>query len=292
MKKFSHLKAITYTTKLNLENILSDVGDSINVYIPAPHFILENPVLAEQIVYGQRPYSIKSDLVAICAHMGILFPGEKPKKNSPDILLTSPNAPFFGRSSVPFDETRKIEDDFHFYGVLINVIAVQGRDSYSSSRGIFFPSQSIKDGLPLGIDILDYSFITEFEPMPELVDDPSLILVKNSPEDFYTPVDEENLLSYEYSPSLFKSDKEGYLFRDFKVLIHTNGEVLQFKWTRNNICLLQKANPDKGEEEKILATGLQFKNINFLEKSIRVGEMNFEPIDLITLSPPDGPQAE
>ena len=290
--KQNSFRAIRYTSKLNLQNILKNVGDSINVFVPVEHFTRENPVISQSKVYGSRPYSITSDLVALCAHMGILLPGEKPKKKSTDTLLTAPRAPMFGRSDTSIEETRKIEDGFRFYGVVLSLIAVEGMETYPSIRGYCISSQAIKDDLPISLDVLDYSFISEFEPMPEIVEDPFQILTKETPVDYFTPVEEDGLLTFSYSPKLFKTDKEGYLFRDFKVLMFTEDDkILQFKWTRNNnLCLLDRTSDTKDYKDPLI-TGIDYHNVTFSDKGITVkvsDERTSFSITKIILHPPEG----
>ena len=292
MKKTNSFSAIRYTTKLRLNTILKAPGQAIKVFVPVEHFTHENPVISQQTVYGGRPYSFKSDLVAICCHMGILFPGEKPKKNSTDILLTAPNAPLFNRGEPTSEEHRKIEDDFRFYGVVLSLIAVPApTDFYSSVRGYCISSQSIKDTNPVALDVLDYSFISEFEPMPELVEDPISIRTEEDETSFFKPIDEDDLLTYQYSRSLFYSDKEGYLFRDFKVLMFTDDDIiLQFKWKRNNLCLIEKKL--QTNEENTILTGVRFKDIHFLEKGIQVTDKLNVNLVKVVLQPPDGASIE
>ena len=289
MQVSNSFRAIRYTTKLKLDEILQNPGDSINVFVPVEHFTNENTMISQQHIFGSRPYAMRSDLVALCAHMGILFPGERPKKNSTDTLLTAPNAPMFGHGESSLDEPRKIEDDFRFFGVVLALIAVPGIENYPSVRGYCISSQSLHDPSPIALDVLDYSFISEFEPMPELVDDPFSILVKETPADYFTPIDEEDLLTYKYSRKLFISDKEGYLFRDFKVLMFTDdGRILQFKWTRNNLCLLERSADQTQNEEKCLLTGVRFKDIKFLDTGIQVTDKLTANLEKIILQPPDG----
>lgn len=286
-KSFS---AIRYSKNMKIENILKSEGDTINVFVPVEHFILDNPVFTQQMVYGSRPYSIKSDLVAILAHMGILFPGEKPKKNSPDVLRTSPSAPLFGKQdSINLEDTRKIEDDFRFYGVVVAVTAVEPIEHYPAMPGFGVASQALHDSTFIAIDILDYSFISEFEPMPTLVDDPDSIVRHFSKADFFLPADEENLFTYEYSPDLFSCDKEGYLFKDYKVSFYMNDISLQFKWTRNQLVLIRKiiSEENKISDETAILTNIQYKDIKFNETSITIGKNNYGPISRVTLENQD-----
>lgn len=275
---------------MKIENILKSEGDTINIFVPVDHFILDNPVFTQQNVYGSRPYSIKSDLVAILAHMGILFPGEKPKKNSPDVLCTSPSAPLFGKQdTINLEDTRKIEDDFRFYGVVVAVTAVEPLEHYPAIPGFGVASQALHDSAFIAIDILDYSFISEFEPMPTLVDDPDTIVRHFSKADFFLPADEDNLLTYEYSPNLFSSDKEGYLFRDYKVSFIMNDVSLQFKWTRNQLCLIQRmlSVDSKLSDEKVIDENIKYSDIKFNDTSIAIGEKSYGPISRVTLENPD-----
>ena len=284
----NNFKAIRYTSNLRLNEILKNEGDAIKVFIPVEHFTNENPLILQQHVYGSRPYSLKSDLVAVCTHMGILFPGEKPKKNSTDALFTAPNAPRFGIAENPLDDSRKIEDNFRFFGVVLALIAVPGLENYHSIRGYYISSQSLKDSNPIAFDVLDYSFISEFEPMPEFVDDPFSILTKVTQAEYFTPIEEDDLLTYKYSRKLFLSDREGYLFRDFKVLMYTtDGKILQFKWTRNNLALLERNQDPADPEEKSLLTSVKFSDIKFLDNGIQVNDKFAANLEKIILQPPE-----
>ena len=277
--------AIKYSPELKLDSILKAEGDAINVYVPVSYFKLDNPAFAGQLVYGRRPYSVKSDLVAILEHMGILFPVEKQKKNNPDLLFTNPNALLFGKREINYEEKTKIEDDFRFFGVVVTVTAVEPIEHYQSVPGFGLQSQAIHDLSFIALDILDYSFISEFEPMPKLVDDPEQIIRHFSPADIFLPEDTEQKLTYEYSPDLFSDDENGFLFKDYVVTFIMSDIQLSFKWTRNGFSLIQTlfSETNKGNVETPIESGIQFKDITFMEKGIKVKDHIFEPIIRVTL---------
>ena len=283
-KSFS---AIKYTSDLKLDSILKAEGDMINVYVPVSYFKLDNPVFAGQLVYGRRPYSVKSDLVAILEHMGILFPVEKQKKNNPDLLYTNPNALLFGKKEIDYEEKRKIEDDFRFFGVVVAVTAVEPIEHYQSVPGFGLQSQAIHDLSFIAVDIVDYNFISEFEPMPQIVDDPDSIMTHFSRADIFLPEDSENLLNYEYSPDIFTDDTDGFLFNDYKVTFMMSDIQLFFKPSRKGFILIQSmySEATKSYEESLIETEIKYKDIQFLENGLKVKEKTFTPILRVTLEP-------
>jgi hypothetical protein len=280
-KSFS---AIKYSRGLQLDTILKAEGDMINVFVPVAYFTLDNPVFCGQLVYGRRPYSVKSDLVAILGHMGILFPVEKQKKNTPEMLYTSPNALLFGKKDIDFDEKRKIADDFRFFGVVVTVTAVEPIEHFQSVTGFGLQSQATHDLSFIALDIINYTFISEFEPMPTLVDDPESIIRHFSKADFFMPEDTEKMLVYQYSPDLFADDTEGFLFQDYNFSFMMNDIQLNFKCTRNGFVLTRKMAGDPSDTEtSLIEADIQFKDISFTKTGIKVKDVTYEPISRFTV---------
>lgn len=271
---------------MKIGEILSSEGDSINVYIPIEFFAFDSPVLVNQIVYGGRPYSPKSDILAICAHMGILFPGEKLKRHSPDILFTAPSASLFGRKpNSPIDDAKKIEDDFRLFGVVVAVVAVEGSDYYPPIQGYSLSSQESNEVSMISIDILDYSFISEFEPIPDIIEDPNTIIKHNVSKEYFHPELDTDFIEYDYSPDLFKDDTEGFLFQDYIISFIYNTSHLQFRPTRKGFILVERLIQKDGVETdlQIIESNVQFRDIRFTERGFVVKEKNYEPIHRLVL---------
>ena len=121
--------------------------------------------------------------------------------------------------------------------------------------------------------------------MPKLVDDPEQIIRHFSPADIFLPEDTEQKLTYEYSPDLFSDDENGFLFKDYVVTFIMSDIQLSFKWTRNGFSLIQTlfSETNKGNVETPIESGIQFKDITFMEKGIKVKDHIFEPIIRVTL---------
>ena len=267
---------LTYTASTDLGQILTRVGDYLNVFIPASFFTTDyQPVLESQAVYGGRPYSPASDLVAIVCHMGILFPSEKPKKSSPNLLLTSPKALKFGHTSETtlFDDTRKIDDDFKFYGVVVTVVARPPLSFYPSVQGFSFLSQKLDEASDVSVDIVDFHFVSEFEPIPKCTDDQNLCLMHcENPDDLECPETDnaESEAVFKYSSDVFEGDAARHLFRDFVVSFVCSDcryNVHEF----DGALTITRVSGEEQEPRRVPLTSVRFGD-DFVEfEDVRVG---------------------
>ena len=275
---------LTYTANTDLSQILTNVGDYINIFIPASFVSADYiNVIEHQAVYGGRPYSATSDLVAVVCHMGILFPSEKPKKSSPNLLLTSPRALKFGKTGEQtlFDDTRRIDDDFKFYGVVVTVVAKQPLKLYPSVQGFSFASQNLNVSGDVSIDIVDFHFVSEFEPIPKCTNDPELCLMHtDNVEDLeYGEADDKgNDASFRYSKGAFDGESAKYLFKDFVVKFVCEDSEYEVHDTDDVIIVNRIA--DDGRK----STTCKFSDVTFKDNSVQFGSLKIGPIVRVIIS--------
>ncbi|OHT15911.1 hypothetical protein TRFO_42196 [Tritrichomonas foetus] len=275
--------ALKYSRDFSFLNVFRAVGDAVNVYIPCNLVLAEFPPIAESIVFGSRPYSVQSDIVAVTAHMGILFPSEKQKKSSPNFLFTCPHALRLKASdTTTHEDSRRIDDDFRFYGVVVTVIAAPPMDEYPGSPRFNISSQTSTDPGPFSLDIVDYHFVSEFEPAPSLTDNPQRCMFHYDDlnERFYQETDD---LDFIYSPQYFKTSSAELLFRDFAITFMVNGERLQFVAEQPNIVMVYKL--DNENNRVPLYSQIQLGQIDFGDHMISVAGNRLSPVTKVILTP-------
>ena len=275
-----------YTAGLDLAQVLPRVGDYLNVFIPASFFTTDyQTVLEHQAVYGERPYSPASDLVAIVCHMGVLFPSEKPKKSSPNSLRTWAKALKFGKTGEPpsFDDTRKIDDDFKFYGVVVTVLARPPLTVYPSVQGFSFASQKLNEESDVSVDIVDYHFVSEFEPIPKCTDNPELCLMHcDNPEELEYGETEDggSAASFRYSMDLFNGEAARFLFQDFVVSFVCEGCRYDVHEVDGALSVAKVSEEDEQPETR------KFSGVNFGEDFVEFEDVRIGPIRQVLVSVP------
>lgn len=276
----SNCSALKYSRDFSFLNVFDTVGDAINVYIPSEIILADFPPIAESIVFGSRPYSVQSDIVAIIAHMGILFPSEKQKKSAPNFLYTYPNAlKIQPTDKVTHEDSQRIDDDFHFYGVVVTVIASPPLDSYKASTRLNISSHPSNDPGPFSLDIVDYHFVSEFEPIPDLTEDPltAKFHYDDIEERFYQETDD---LDFIYSPQYFKSSVSEILFRDFKITFIVDSNRFTFVAEQPNSISIYK---DDGDSTTLMQKDVALSQIEFGENNINISGNNLSPVSKVLL---------
>lgn len=275
--------ALRYTNAVDISNILVDVGDTINIFIKAELFTPE--VIHNSNVYGSRPYSCKSDLISLCAHMGILFPAKKTKQNSIDILETSPNAANFG-NNINMEEKRRIEDDFKFYGVLIAVTATKPLNEYKGCQGFYVYSKDSAESSKFSIDVLDYSFLSEFDPLPELVNNSKGLIYKAPKKDSLILTEQDRYLEYSYSPRYFKEGYESILFHDYAIYLICEGKKYYFMPITDTKFKLFVMSHTGDENDKIVEELLEseFNSLKFTDDGFTINGKQYENVIKIRIS--------
>jgi hypothetical protein len=270
--------ALPYTRSLNFASLFHMIGDYVNVFVPTSAIATNAPGLVDKLVYGARPYSPSSDVVAMMCHMGIIFPPDKPKKNAPNFLRTCTSALQFGATDLTAEDYRRIEDDLKFHGVVVTVIATSPVDKYPSAAGHGITSQSAGGGDTFSVDIIDYYFVNEFVQFPQLSDDPTLC-IQNSVKRAKRTVNEdsETAFSIDYEPTLFRQD----LLDDFVISFLVDEETVnEFVLSLDDGRLLLVHAWDEGEErkeERVMET-FEMASIIATEESFRIGPFESPPI--------------
>lgn len=267
--------AFKYSRDFSFLNVFGEIGDAVNVFVPAELITLDCQPISESIVFGSCPYSVQSDIIAIIAHMGILYPSEKQKKSSPNYLYTCPNALKLKTSdqAISHEESCRIDDDFRFYGVVVTVLAYLPLDIYPGTVRFNISSQTSTDTGPFSLDIVDYHFISEYEPMPVLIDNPLEIKLhfNDFDERFYH---EDENIDFVYSPSLFTPSATAVLFRDFIVSFLVGDDRILFKSDQPNKLSIYKFE----ETETLIQDDVPFDSISFENNSITVNDKQFSPV--------------
>lgn len=277
MESKKNCQAIRYTKEMKLQQILNEPGDSINIFIPAEIVTADYQTLVENRIWGPRPYSIDSDLVAIVVHMGILFPSEKPKKSSPNLLYTSQNALKFGKTeNLDLSDTKRVDDDYKFYGVVVTVCAKEKLTSYQGVQGFFIVSGSHDEEENLSVDIIDFHFITEYDPMPEIIENPADIIKKYDIDQIKEVDANVEGLVFTYKQEIFSVHPE-LLFRDFQFLIQIPEGLYEINTNENLIRIFKvTVNQETEEEEKTsIQKDIPIEKISFDEKGMKIGEVEF-----------------
>lgn len=272
--------ALKYSRDFSFLNVFGAVGDAINVYIPSDLILADFPPIAESIVFGSRPYSVQSDIVAVVAHMGILFPSEKPKKSSPNFLFTCPNAlKLKPNDQITHEDSKRIDDDFRFYGVVVTVIASPPLETYPGSSRFNISSHTSTDPGPFSLDIIDYHFVSEFEPIPSLTDNPLRLKFHfdDVEERFYQETDD---IDFIYSPKYFKPSASEILFRDFIITFIVNNERFTFIAEQPNAISIYK---DDGDTKTLLQQDVALSQIDFGENTINISGNKLSPVSRVLL---------
>lgn len=277
----SNCSALKYSRDFSFLNVFDTVGDAINVYIPSELILADFPPIAESIVFGSRPYSVQSDIVAIVAHMGILFPSEKQKKSSPNFLFTYPHAlKLKATDKVTHEDSRRIDDDFHFYGVVVTVIASPPLDIYKASSRFSISSHTSSDPGPFSLDIIDYHFVSEFEPIPSLTEDPLKFKFHydDIEERFYQETDD---LDFIYSPKYFKLSVSEILFRDFIITFIVENNRFTFIAEQPNVISIYR---DDGDSKTLIQQDVALSQIDFGEDTINISGNKLSPVSKVLLA--------
>ena len=273
--------ALKYSRDFSFLNVFQSVGDAVNVYIPCELVSSDFPPIAESIVFGSRPYSVQSDIVAVMVHMGVLFPSEKPKKSMPNFLYTCPHAlSIKAGDSSQHEESRRIDDDFRFYGVVITVIASPPMEEYNGSPRFNVSSQTSTDPGPFSLDIVDYHFVSEFEPAPPLSDNPQRCMFHydDFAERFYQRNDE---LDFMYSPQYFKPSAAEILFRDFIITFVVGDTRFMFVAELPNTVSVYRID---NEEKVLVHQNIALSQIEFKDREISLAGDSLNPVSKVILA--------
>lgn len=267
-------KTLLYSEDFDLLELFQKVGDYCNVYIPSK-FITVDYVSpdGDQTPFGSRPYSPLSDLVGIVCHMGILFPRDKPKKQSPIVLWTSPSALKFGTAKMSFEDTQSIDDAFKFYGVVVTVVAKPPLEEYPAGQGYCFDSQETDEYHSFSVDIIDFHFVSEFEPVPECSEDSDeCIMHVDNPDTIQSAgMDDNDAAAWlPYNPEFFTS--ADLLFEDYNITFVTQDDEYEIHMNSGTYTVTHRYN----EEEESL-DGIAPSELIFSSNSVRIRDVEITP---------------
>jgi hypothetical protein len=284
------MRTLRYARSLNFASVFSEVGNFVNVFVPAACVAPDAPGLVDQLVYGGRPYSPSSDTVAMMCHMGILYPSDKPKKGYPNALRTAMNALRFAPGDLAPEEHRRLDDDFKFAGVVVTVVATPPVDEYPSSPGYGIASQSAGGGDAFSVNIIDFHFVSEFVPMPPVSDDPAQCVGTDAALALYAIGDEsDTAFSVPCLPELF----DGELFRDFDVAFVVDDEsreALVVCDAGAGLALKRTWDGDGERREDVVLEPLAWGAIVATQQGLEIGEFRSPPILRVVLTPKDVPE--
>jgi hypothetical protein len=268
---------LKYVTGLVIADHLKKPGDCINVFISSNLIISDTPALSDAQVFGSRPYAPTSDIIAMACHMGIVFPSEKPKKSAPNLIFTQPLALKFGTIDLSqFEESRRLDDDFKFYGVVVSVVADAPLDRYPGTPGVGCSSQTCEVPGIISLNIVDFTFISEFEPMPEMTSDPALCLKTYEKEKDVGQLDN----GFKYSRAFFTPESTKLLLNDYVIWFVT--ETLEIGLQSNGeLQLVQTVTSEEEEEgtkQKVILSGFDLEELVFGENELRIRDLEYEHI--------------
>lgn len=252
-------EAIKYSPDLNFCQIFNNVGDSIRVFIPIDDVKLDSPALKENKVYGSGPYSINSDILAIIAYMGILFP------------RTYDDKKYWKTSSVCFspekeDDIQKdvqikiVNDEFGLLGVIATVVADEPQSYYKSSQRYDIKSQEEENnGAPFSINIIKASLAMSCE-QPIIVDDYKKIVRR-----YLKPVNIKYDDRFPYIREYFTIQTCRFLFSQYDAIFFTDQGNLVLSGEDSSQLHLFSLN--ENNETKLLGD-LKIDNVYFDDTSI------------------------
>lgn len=282
------MKTLRYSQQIDNKTLFNRVGDTVRIFIPIDFIRPDYPPISKSSIWGSRPYSINSDIVAICIHMGILFNKrykKGPTQESERTLYTYNEALSFGESDVINSENRqKFEEEHRLAGVVLTVMAKPPLDFYPSFQGFYITSQSMTSDSQVSIDVVDYHFITHFEELPEFTNDPSLAIKHHSPSDFDV-TSEDAKFKFDYTPDFFPLDNIEFLLKDYDIMFFVNNadfttSSYTLKFSRVGFCFLHN-----DQEMLCVSTKLSSKQIKFLSHTISIDGKEYGPISGFRLYP-------
>ncbi|OHS95675.1 hypothetical protein TRFO_38182 [Tritrichomonas foetus] len=255
--KRSPYESILYTPSLNFREIFQNIGDSIQVFIPIDLIKNEAAAISQETVFGNRPYSINSDILAMTVHMGIIFPDSEKK-----LFWLSSETCFTPEKEGErhrFEHVRTINDEFGLAGVFVTVVATAPLERYPSAQRYSIKShEEISDGAPFSLDIPKAFLATSYE-QPKIVSDYSKIIRK-----FFDPTTKIGGPGYlPYMQEYFTPQTLDYLLNNYQ--IHLFGE-------NNSVVTLKRAN--KRKISVVFQDDLG--NTNEVE-SLKIEDMDFRP---------------
>lgn len=279
---------LRFSRSLALSDIFLTVGDYFNIFVPTKFLAPDYPGLAEQLVFGSRPYSPASDLVAIICHMGIIYPSDRLKKSARTVLYTAPSALRLGALESPLDDSRRIDDDLKFHGVVATVVAAPPLDSYPAVAGFGVQSQLMEGSSSFSVDVVDFHFVTDFEPEPPLAEDPDACRMHSENlREFLLTDDPDDEPSFIYSPDFFDGQPLGGLFRDFVVTFVVGQERFVVKADNGRIAVIRQWANDGGRESQEVVSGAHVRSVRFGANCVEVADWRSGPVSRILMRAAD-----
>lgn len=276
--------AIEYETCLNINDILSEPFETVNVFVPLKYYTSYNPVLTESLVFGPRPYSSQSDILAIIAHMGIFHRSKKAKNQTQDILSTFPDAIVFGfKNYFELDDVRKIESDIDIKGLIVVLYSAEPLDYYQPRKGVYLESRGNNVRGNFSVDIIDYHFVLECDDMPKLYPPSKVITKKNVHFDRETLLNRnQDMYTGEYQYEMFSKYTDAEFYKSFRINFHTlQNDIYCFRWEGEQLFI------DKigCHGNTILeSTPINANEIQYNEKCISVGCIVINNIVRVTIN--------
>ena len=175
-----------------------------------------------------------------------------------------------------------IDDDFKFYGVVVTVVAKPPLKLYPSVQGFSFASQNLSESGDVSVDIVDFHFVSEFEPIPECTNDPELCLMHtDNIEDLeYGEADGEGSdADFRYAKEAFGNNAAKYLFKDFVVKFVCEDAEYHVHDTDDVITVDRIAN-----DEKESKSGFKTEDFKFGDDFVEFGDIKIGPIVRVILS--------
>jgi hypothetical protein len=179
-----------------------------------------------------------------------------------------------------FEESRRLDDDFRFYGVVVTVIADKPLESYPGAPGVGCSSQADENaenfnGHKFSVNIVDFTFISEFEPMPETTADPALCWKT------YEPDQHPGVLGdgFRYSPEFFTKEALIVLLKDYVIWFLAESEEIGLR-QRKKLELISRAKEEGESKDEIVVVtkGLDLKDVEFGKTTVSFGDLQIGPI--------------
>jgi hypothetical protein len=280
--------ALRFSRSLALSDIFVTSGDYINIFVHTQFLTPDYPGLSEQLVFGCRPYSAASDLVAIICHMGIIYPSDRSKKSARTVLYTAPSALKPGAPECASDDARRIDDDFKFHGVVVTVVAAPPLDAYPAAPGFGVQSQLMDGGGAFSIDVVDFHFVTDFEPEPRLADDAAACRMhSDNLREFVLADDPEDEPSFVYSPDFFDGQPLGSLFREFVVTFVVDQEHFVVRADSARVAVVRQWTSDGTRDSQEVVSAAPVRSVRFGAIRVEVGEWRSGPVSRILMRAAD-----